>query len=170
MASFFFFWRKTNPDICNYADCIQRKPKKKLRGKSALLAQTLKNKTPVFSFKPRQTNSTPQPTSPNLLNLNNSLEKIKSLQRNTQIFFFFPNLTYLQKKKQFILPATLSRPLVSGAGGVGQVEHDGGVGGLEADGAGRRVDECRVAVCHNPVALGRGIRASATGNTELSRH
>lgn len=45
-----------------------------------------------------------------------------------------------------------TRPLVSGAGGVGQVEHNGGVGGLEADGAGRRVDERRVAVRHDPVA------------------
>lgn len=44
------------------------------------------------------------------------------------------------------------RPLASGAGRVGQVKHDGRVGGLEADGAGGRVDECRVAVCHDSVA------------------
>lgn len=40
----------------------------------------------------------------------------------------------------------------SGAGGVGQVEHDGGVGGLVADGAGGRVDEGRVAVGHDAIA------------------
>lgn len=39
----------------------------------------------------------------------------------------------------------------SGAGGVGQVEHDGGVGGLEADGARRRVDERREAIRHDAV-------------------
>lgn len=49
---------------------------------------------------------------------------------------------------------TASRP--SGAGGVGQVEHDGGVGGLVADGAGGGVDEGRVAVSHDPVAWGGG--------------
>lgn len=44
----------------------------------------------------------------------------------------------------------------SGAGGVGQVEHDGGVGGLVADGAGGGVDEGRVAVGHDPVPWGGG--------------
>lgn len=48
------------------------------------------------------------------------------------------------------LPAP--HPLVSGAGGVGQVEHDGRVSRLEADSAGGRVDERRVAVCHDSVA------------------
>lgn len=45
--------------------------------------------------------------------------------------------------------------LVSGAGGVGQVEHNGGVGGLEADGAGGRVDERCVAVRHDPITWDR---------------
>ena len=59
-----------------------------------------------------------------------------------------------------------ARPLVSGAGRVGQVEHDGGVGGLEADSAGRRVDECRVTVCHDPVAWGEET-GSVTSETTL---
>lgn len=53
---------------------------------------------------------------------------------------------------QFILPACPLPVLFSGAGGVGQVEHDGRIGGLVADGAGGRVDERRVAVCHDSIA------------------
>lgn len=54
-------WRKTGPDVCNYAGCD-----KEWKGKAGLLAQALEKKTwkitPVFSFNaPRRI---PDPTSP----------------------------------------------------------------------------------------------------------
>lgn len=92
-------------------------------------------------------------------------EDQKLAKRHLELFF---KLDIFIEKSSLSCPrpSPPPSPLLSGAGGVGQVEHDGGVGGLKADGAGWRVDERRVAVCHDPVAWGRRTRESATGNIQ----
>lgn len=95
-------------------------------------------------------------------------EDPKFAKKHLRFFFFFKTWHIYRKNwswsRPLALPAHKSPNLVSGAGGVGQVEHDGGVGGLEADGAGGRVDERCVSICHDAVAWRRRKPESATSS------